>query len=429
MTQASQELDHIEGSFSAMLALVKVRTHFRRLMIGNMISQLGEWLSYIAVSLLTVSSGEGGVALATAYLSHSLPNALVAPFAGRVADRFDRRKVMIYAYLAASIATILMFIAAIRGDIWTLQALTFVRTSLSSFGMNARQASIPSLVSPSELYTANALNSLIWSSLFTLGVALGGALTATVGAQTAIGIDALTYFFAIATIWKLPTLQPPDDLHTSEGQGKQQEPSHQLTRTSGLWACWRFARQDHRLAAALLAKCPLGIVNSAGWMTLTLLASHTFGDTTGVILGLFHACRAIGTGVGPLVLRTIWPHSALVTTLWAIPVTIALLLSKYLIFSIPCLLIWGMLLGYTWVRSSAYIQALSPAQVIGRLSAFELSCATVSQATSILVVGLVYDLQWGLPLGVSFSLAIALLLGLWLYRLEQQPISQVLPSK
>ena len=165
-----------EGSFRAMITLIRSRLDFRRLMIGNMISQLGEWLSYIAVSLLTVSSGEGGVALATAYLSHSLPNALVAPLAGRVADRFDRRKVMIYAYLAASLVTGLMLISAMKGDIWTLQALTFLRTSLSSFGMTARQASIPSLVSQRELYTANALNSLIWSTLFTLGVALGGAL-------------------------------------------------------------------------------------------------------------------------------------------------------------------------------------------------------------------------------------------------------------
>jgi len=411
-----------EGSFRAMITLIRSRLDFRRLMIGNMISQLGEWLSYIAVSLLTVSSGEGGVALATAYLSHSLPNALVAPLAGRVADRFDRRKVMIYAYLAASLVTGLMLISAMKGDIWTLQALTFLRTSLSSFGMTARQASIPSLVSQRELYTANALNSLIWSTLFTLGVALGGALTATLGAQTAIGLDALTYLASILAIWGLPSLRPPQATDATEERAEAPplDGGGQLTSRSGLWACWRFARTQPALASALLSKCPLGAVNSAGWMTLTLMSSHTFGDTTGVTLGLFHASRAVGTGAGPLLLSALWPKSSVASTLWAIPVTVALLYSERLWLSMLCLLLWGMLLGYTWVRSSAHVQALSPPEAIGRLSAFELSCATLSQAGSILLVGAIYDLGWGLKSGVYLTMGVALFTGLWLYRLEQK---------
>lgn len=412
-----------EGSFRAMFGLVRARADFRRLMVGSMISQLGEWLSYIAVSLLTVSSGEGGVALATAYLSHSLPHALVAPLAGRVADLYDRRKVMIYANLTASLLTGLMLIAAARGEIWTLQALTFLRTSLSSFGTTARQAAIPSLVSQRELYTANALSALIWSTLFTMGVALGGALTASLGAQTAIGLDALTYLASVGALWGLPSLLPPREGPDHEGrETRSQRAEVTLSSASGLWACWRFARKQPALASALLAKCPLGVVNSAGWMTLTLLASQTFGDRTGVTLGLFHASRAIGTGVGPLLLGPVWPRSSIASTLWAIPVTVTLLYSELLWLSLLCLLVWGMLLGYTWVRSSAQVQALSPPEVIGRLSAFELSCVTLSQAGSILLVGLVYDLKWGLSAGVYLTMVVALLVGLWLYRLEQKSL-------
>ena len=200
-----------------------------------------------------------------------------------------------------------------------------------------------------------------------------------------------------------------------------------LTSSSGLWACWRFARKQPALASALLAKCPLGVVNSAGWMTLTLMSTQTFGDSTGVTLGLFHASRAIGTGAGPLLLSALWPKSSLASTLWAIPVTVALLHSERLWLSLLCLLIWGMLLGYTWVRSSARVQALSPPEVIGRLSAFELSCSTLSQAASILFVGAIYDLGWGLDVGVYLTMAVALCGGLWLYRLEPKSIGHTDP--
>jgi len=410
-----------------MWALVRQRPHYRQVLVGSMISQLGDWLSYIAVSLLTVSSGEGGLALATAYLSHTLPTALVAPLAGRVADRYDRRKVMIGAYLASSAMTGLMMWAALRGEIWTLQALTCLRTSLSSFGMTARQAAIPALVSREELYSANALNSMIWSTLFTLGVALGGALSATLGATTAIGVDALTFLASILAIWSLPALHPAQALygeaHADEPKGDQASEAPaalELKPDAGLWACWRFARRDAQLAAALLAKCPLGVINSAGWMTLTLMASQTFGDQTGATLGLFHASRAVGTGLGPLLLTRLWPRSAVASTMWAAPVTLCVLWSERLALSMACLLLWGMLLGYTWVRSSALVQQRSPHAALGRLSAFDHSASISCQAGSILIIGLIYDLGWGLSTGVYLMATLTLMIGLWLSRLERR---------
>lgn len=455
-----------EGSMTAMLDLVRRRGGFRLILFGNMISQLGDWLSYIAISLLTVSSGEGGLALATAYLVHTLPNALLAPIAGRVADRYDRRKVMILSAVAASGFTALMCVSAAYQAIWTLQAFTFARTCVSSFGMTARQAATPSLVKQEELYTANALSSIIWSTLFAAGVAMGGALAATVGPTTAIGIDALTFLLSILVIWKLPPLPPQaqyqdehwlkpkdqmlmdhdspsssslqmsrsTDLPSRRNMEQDQELSTPnskkrsslqgeqmiLTPQSGLWACWKYARTDSALASALLAKCPLGVINSAGWMALTLLASLQFNDQSGAILGLFHASRAVGTGVGPLIFKSVWPHSAVKSSLWACAATLGILWSETLWLTLLCLFMFGSLLGYTWVRSSAQIQRFAPSEVLGRLTAFDYSATIACQVTSILLVGALYDYGWGLHTGVYVAIVVTIIMGGSLIRLENK---------
>ena len=438
-----------EGSLKAMLELVRKRPNFRLILISNMISQLGDWLSYIAISLITLSSGEGGLALASAYLVHTLPSAFMAPFTGRVADRYDRRKVMIGVAIFASLLTVCMCISAHHQNVWLLQGFTLIRTCLSAFGVTARQAAIPSLVDQKELYTANALSSVVWSTLFAVGVALGGFLAASVGATTAIAIDAFTFIASLLVIWQLPPLLPQATKMANKHSRAQDEVysesiestnlskpnqliSHQkyidkssfedsgLNAQSGLWACWQFARKDHRLAVSLLAKCPLGLINSAGWMILSLYASLTFKDESGLVLGLFHASRAVGTGVGPLVFQKIWPNSVVKSSVWASLTVIVLLWSDRLWLSVLSLFFFGALLGYTWVRSSALVQHYAPGAILGRLTAFDYSASIACQATSILCIGAVYDYGWGLDLGIYLMIGLTLLIGFWLIAIESK---------
>ena len=141
-----------------MLSLLRSRPHYRRMIIGNTISQLGDWLSYVAISLLITRAGEGGVAIALVYVAHTLPSALAAPIAGALADRYDRRRLMISSYLLNALITTLMCLTAAHGWLWTLQLLLFTRSAISAIGFTARQAATPSVVEPRELYAANALS-------------------------------------------------------------------------------------------------------------------------------------------------------------------------------------------------------------------------------------------------------------------------------
>ena len=155
-------------------------------------------------------------------------------------------------------------------------------------------------------------------------------------------------------------------------------------------------------------------------MILSLYASLTFNDESGAILGLFHASRAVGTGVGPLVFQKIWPNSTIRSSLWACVTVLVLLWSKLLWLSMLSLFFFGALLGYTWVRSSALSQRHAPSQILGRLTAFDYSASIICQSISILFVGAAYDFGWGLDLGVYLMIGLTLLIGLWLIALESK---------
>ena len=86
------------------------------------------------------------------------------------------------------------FLFVRRADqLWILYVLTVAQLALSTFFEPAKTAAIPSIVSDRELVTANALSSVTWSVMLTLGAAVGGIITGWFGTDAAFILDALTY--------------------------------------------------------------------------------------------------------------------------------------------------------------------------------------------------------------------------------------------
>src|SRR5262245_23484063 len=100
-----------------MLRLLRLRPAFRRLWLAGIVSLVADWLGFVAVSLLALDRGGGPGALALVLAVHALPHALFAPIAGAIADRFDRRRVLLAAPIAQASLTALMALAAARGEV------------------------------------------------------------------------------------------------------------------------------------------------------------------------------------------------------------------------------------------------------------------------------------------------------------------------
>src|SRR5688572_16993991 len=114
-----------------MVSLLRARPDFRRLWAAGAVSLAGDWLSFVAVSALAIESGGGAFALALVFAAHALPAAFLAPLAGALVDRLDRRRVLVAADLIASIITAAMAAAAVLGWITAVQLLLLARSAVS----------------------------------------------------------------------------------------------------------------------------------------------------------------------------------------------------------------------------------------------------------------------------------------------------------
>src|SRR4030095_13421426 len=104
-----------------------------------------------------------------------------------------RQRIMIVSDLLRAVV-VLGFLFVRRADqLWIIYVLTVLQLGLSTFFEPAKTAAIPSIVEPRELVTANAISSVTWSAMLTLGAAMGGLMTSKFGTDVGFIVEAATY--------------------------------------------------------------------------------------------------------------------------------------------------------------------------------------------------------------------------------------------
>lgn len=385
-------------------SLLRRRPHFRRLWIAQIISLLGDWLSFVAVSLLALKQGDGIVALALVLVAHTLPRALLAPVAGALADRLDRRRMMIGANLAQGAITLGMAAAAAGGSVWLVQALVFVRAGVSAFLEPVESAVIRRVVNEDELLPANAIHSVTWSVMFAVGMALGGVI-AVLGPAPALLIDALTFVAAAFTLRGLPAMAVA---------GRAAAPLAAIAAVPrDMVAAWRYAWARPALFEAVLSKTPPALAGGGAWVLLNLVADKAaFVGTGALTLGLLQCVRGAGTGVGPLlsawmIRRGASEESAGQIAQWTAYGGIAMFaVSGHWLPLTLAALAWGAGIGSNWVLSSASIQRQSPNDFIGRLSALDWLIFTVGMCVAALGGAALVERTGSDPAAAWFGLAL-----------------------
>ena len=385
-------------SFSQMGELITKNPAFRRIWIAHIISLLGDWMSYIAVSLITLRREDSAVALALVFIAHALPTAVMSPLSGPLSDRYNRRYIMVLSYSAAAILTFAMW-GVSSGSVWLIQGILFMRVCVGAVGTTARSAAIPQLVGRDQLHAANALLGLTWSLTFATGLAIGGVVASLIGPSGAILLDACTFVLAAIIYMGLPNLKP----------GEQK--SVPKVGIRDLLAAWHFVRSQKRLTVIALSKIPPMIANSGGWLLINIVAvARLPALDAGLALGVMHAVRALGSGVGPLLPDKLLPRNTL-----SGPVLTFVGVALFTWFDMPALFmlglfLWGAGSGHNWVVTTAKLQAFAPQTLIGRVTALDFSLLSISETIIILVAAMIMD-KTGLPsLGVLCTLILAIAL-------------------
>ncbi len=372
--------------------LVRRNREFRLMWLGQVVSQLGDWFDTIALFTLVLRLTGSGRAVGLVLVARFLPSVVLGPLSGVFADRFNRRTLMIASDVGRALVVLGFLFVRRPEHVWLVYVLTVLQLGLSSFFEPARSAAIPSIVRERELVTANALSSVTWSAMLTLGAAFGGPVTAWFGTDAAFVLDSLTYVVSallIASV-RLPRRPPREKrrLTLSKALG--------VTDTlEGL----RYVRKRPRVLAVLLVKPAWGL----GGGILTLLP--VFGEKVFPVAGsaaagmsVLYFARGIGTAVGPLFVRRFYGETRREMQR-AIGVSFVVAGAFYISFgssgSFALALLWlavAHMAGSTlWVFSTVLLQATVEDEFRGRVFAAELTLMTLAMAASNYATGEALD--------------------------------------
>lgn len=176
------------------LSFLRRNKNFRNLLLAQSTSEIGNWFNSIALMAFVYAESSSGLMIALALLSDAVPALVLSPFSGAIADRFDKRKIMIITDIARAVLALMFLFAG--SFFWSLFFVKFLMSVNTSFFKPARQAVIHNIVKSENLITANSLSSMVWGSMSIVGATLGGVVSALVGYEAAFIINAFSFLLS-----------------------------------------------------------------------------------------------------------------------------------------------------------------------------------------------------------------------------------------
>jgi MFS family permease len=181
-----------------------------KLLVGEFISGIGDWLYIVAIFVVIYRETNDAAVVGLFGAVRLLPYILLSVPAGVIADRFDRRLVLLVSDLVRGTVMVLMtIIVATNGPILAVVLLAMVAASGSSFFYPAMGAYLPSLAADErQLGPANSAWASLGNVSFILGPAIGGLLIAAGDITLAFGLNALSFVLIAVILWTLPPSIP-----------------------------------------------------------------------------------------------------------------------------------------------------------------------------------------------------------------------------
>jgi MFS family permease len=424
------------------LELLRENRDFRNLMIGRFISQMGDWFNSVALFTLLLNLTGSGEAVAIILIIKLLPTFFFGPLAGVVADRFNRKTIMIASNLLRGFTVLGFLFIHNANQVWIVYALTALQVIFSTFFEPAESAAVPNLVRREDLVTANALGGASWSVTLALGAAIGGFVTDAFGRDTAFVVDSLSFF--ISALFILPVRIPSvkgdagnlpanrKSLTGVESEGEARGRRLTFADATGITDFIegaRYLKSNRRVMALMLVKSGWGLGGGV-LLLLTIFGKQVFpiGQDGSTSIGILYACRGFGALIGPILARAITSNSAAtmrraITVAFFISALFYFLFANSPLFVLACLCVIGAHAGGSiqWVFSTVLLQTAVPNRFLGRVFALEQSLLTLAMAVSTYLTGWSLDHAGLSAKQVASLLAASFLIPGWMIqrRLDQ----------
>ena len=177
--------------------------NFRLLLEGALISSSGDFMQNVAQSWLVWHVSNSPVAIGVIAFFDTLPRLLVGAVGGAIADRFDRRRVLMITQTAAMIQAIIYWLAVEFEviQLWHIAVLAFFLGIVNTINQTSRQSLVNSLVPKEELLNAIGLQSSVFNFSKILGPSAGGLIIASIGIAGCFLVNAISFGFLLFNLY------------------------------------------------------------------------------------------------------------------------------------------------------------------------------------------------------------------------------------
>ena len=237
--------------------------NYRRYISGQSISLIGTWMQMTAQSWLVLSLTHSSTALGAVVALQTLPVLLLAPYGGVIADRIDKRRLMVILQSAMALQALALGVLTATGtvEVWQIASLAALLGLNNAFENPARQSFMLEMVGPDYLRNAVSLNSVMVNVARTIGPAIAGLLIATVGDGVCFLANAASFVAVVASLVTMDrsALRPTEPTPRARGQ---------------LRAGLRYVRANNELALPLLMMAAVGCLTYEFQVSLPVMASR-----------------------------------------------------------------------------------------------------------------------------------------------------------
>jgi MFS family permease len=367
---------------SPALSVLTRNKDFRNLFAADLIGLGADWFVVIPLITLLPQLTGSGVWGALVLAVDTGVIALLLPYTGTIADRLDRRRILIAADLAMAACALALLLVRTPATAWVALVAVGAIAVAKAFFAPAAQAALPNVVDAEDLTAANALSGSAWGTMLVIGASLGGIASQAFGPYPCFVLAAALLSLSALQVWRVRR-----PLQAERGAA----PSRPF---AAIAEALRYIRGNPRVASLVTVKSAVGLGN--GVLTVFPVLAVALGAGP-LGTGLLFAARGLGALIGPLLLRRVLSHRA-----WLLP-GLALSMALYGVAYVGVSLVtWFPLVlagvvvahlagGGNWMISNFVLQAEVPDALRGRVFATDFMLATLAVAASQLAAGAFVD--------------------------------------
>lgn len=332
---------------------------FRRFWYSMLASNVGSWMQMVAQGWLILQLTDSPFYLGLVGLVRAIPALSITLIGGVLADRLDRRRVLLVTQIIAGVLAFTMAFLDLSGliTVWHVLIIAFMTSAVMAVDNPARQAMVPDLVGRENIASAIGLNAAGWNGAAVVGPSIAGVIVAAVGTGGAFLLNAVSFIGVVWAIWRIT---PPP-----------QRPRNNETILENLSAGLRFISADRRIWGLMVIMAVATFLGRPFLQLMPVFARDVL-QTGPSGYGVLMAVTGFGSLVGALTIGGFAKSSRKGSLLLGITLVfgISLLLfagSRWLVPSMFVLLFVGATQTLFMALTNTLLQVIVPEEMRGRV--------------------------------------------------------------